>query len=153
MLRISSSPSSSCSEDPGDTIVVEEASYYALPPAALNCTGGPMGPVRAAPEDDAAAADGGGDDFSDPLRQSFFPQLLGLPRMSRDLRQALNRRCSGLGKGQVWLMLHVALHSTYIVHINNSSLACHDDGMNLTSKRQHHHQKIQLIIFSLQLRF
>ncbi len=100
MLRISSSPSSSCSEDPGDTIVVEEASYYALPPSALNCTGGPMGPVRAAPPEDATAADGG-DNFSDPLRQNFFPQLLGLPRMSRDLRQALNRRCSGLGKGQV----------------------------------------------------
>jgi len=37
---------------------------------------------------------------ADTLRSTFFPQLLGLPRLSRDLRQALNRRCSGLGRGR-----------------------------------------------------
>ncbi len=78
-----------CASDPGDTIVVEEASFYALPPSALNCSHGPVGPIPASSSSSPA----------DTLRDTFFPQLLGLPRMSRDLRQALNRRCSGLGSG------------------------------------------------------
>ena len=72
-----------------ETIVIENASFYSLPQNLLNCSHGPIGPISA-----------GTTRGTDPLRRTFFPQLLGLPRLTRDLRQALNRRCSGLGKGQ-----------------------------------------------------
>ncbi|TRY79437.1 hypothetical protein TCAL_13183 [Tigriopus californicus] len=71
-----------------ETIVIESASFYALPQMALNCSNGPIGPIPSMTTP-----------VVDPLRETFFPQLLGLPRISRDLRQALNRRCSGLSKG------------------------------------------------------
>jgi hypothetical protein len=82
-------------KDVNDTIVIENASFYSLPPSALNCSRGPIGPLSQSP-----SWAWGASSSSDPLRDAYFPQLLGLPRASRDLRQALNRRCSGLGSGQ-----------------------------------------------------
>ena len=52
-----------------ETIVIENANFYSLPQTALNCSHGPLGPLESA--------------ANPHIRDTFFPQLLGLPRTSR----------------------------------------------------------------------
>ena len=102
-----------CSRDPNATIAIENATFYHIPYLAINCSRGRLGPVAVAWEPGFAQR---------LVQRTFFPtvsrgvtgcctqkftemnpislQTFSLPTHSvRDLRQALNRRCSGLSRG------------------------------------------------------
>ena len=63
-----------CRHNVNDTIVIENASFYAVQKGSLNCSRGPVGPLSGRAY---------GTSREDSLKETFFPRLMGLPRASR----------------------------------------------------------------------
>ncbi len=62
-----------CSEDGNATVVIENATFYALPEPTINCSSGPLGPISMM---SGTSAKLGGTRFVDELiRSRFFPQV------------------------------------------------------------------------------
>lgn len=81
-----------CMHDSNATVVIENATFYSVPGEHwLNCSRGPLGPMSV-----------GLNDLQATGKDNIFAGQRGFSSLAniRDLRQALNRRCSGMSKGQ-----------------------------------------------------
>jgi len=84
-----------CRHDANSMVVIENATFYAVPDDSwLNCSQGPLGPLAMGGLVESAGVSDSG------LQSSIFAGVSGFSSLTnvRDLRQALNRWCSGMAQ-------------------------------------------------------